>query len=63
VLSIFSYAHVFDLWGIHGNDLLLKSTTFCLAYFMAKKGEKNVFRLYMFSAVAIRKLEHVSVWP
>jgi hypothetical protein len=41
LVSIFSYAHVIELWGIHGNDLLFKSATFCLAYFVAKKGEKN----------------------
>jgi len=27
--------------GYSCNKLLLRSTTFCLAYFVAKKGEKN----------------------
>jgi hypothetical protein len=71
----FSYAHVFELWGIHGNDLLLKSVTFCLAYFVAKKGQKMILSsLYLhllcsfmyimpvFSAVAfILQLFQVSV--
>lgn len=38
--------HIFDLWSILYHDILLKCSLFLLAYFVAKKGEKNGMSIF-----------------